>query len=146
MDNVLAFTTSYFTTYNIEIEKEYSQALPAILAYQSQIEQVLLNILTNAVDGIKPKQHGKIKIRTWSTNSREIGITISDNGIGIPAESQDKVFEPFYTKKEPGSGIGLGLYVSYKIIHAHHGTISVKSMEGEGAEFTITIPAALDSN
>jgi signal transduction histidine kinase len=140
IDNVLVFTTTYFKKHSIEIIREYTEPLPAVTVYQSQIEQVFLNMLTNAVDGIRPKQQGIITIKTAAPGNREIIITITDNGMGIAQEALDKIFEPFYTTKEPGSGTGLGLYVSYKIIQAHHGSISVTSREGQGAQFIITLP------
>ncbi len=125
---------------NIKIEKLFDNNLPLIFINQSQIEQVLLNLLTNAVDAIKPNGNGKIIIKTSFSNSEEIYIEISDNGIGIEEDAIEKIFEPFYTTKKVGEGIGLGLYVSYKIIAAHNGTIKVNSKKGEGSSFKIILP------
>jgi len=140
IENVLTFTSNYFSKNNIRIIKNFNLDLPSLLVNQSQIEQVILNILTNAVDAIKPKGKGTIIITTSQISSNEVAIAISDDGIGIPNEFLDKIFEPFFTTKQPGAGIGLGLYVSYKIIAAHNGRIIAKSKENEGSEFIIYLP------
>lgn len=141
IENVLIFTETYFRKYNILIEKDFDNTIPLILIKQSQIEQVLLNIMTNAVDAIKPIENRKISIKTGCfLDSAKVYISITDNGIGMQEEELEKIFEPFYTTKKIGEGIGLGLYVSYKIINAHNGCIKVSSKKGEGSCFTIILP------
>lgn len=140
IENVLIFTETYFKKYKIVIDKDFDNTIPLIFIKQSQIEQVLLNILTNAVDAIKPIGNGKISIKTAYLNSEKIYISITDNGIGMQEEQLEKIFEPFYTTKKVGEGIGLGLYVSYKIINAHNGSIKATSKKGEGSCFSIILP------
>ena len=120
----------------ITIEKEYS-AIPQIECYPGQLNQVFMNILTNAIDAIDKK--GKVIIRTSKSNQM-VQISISDTGIGIPEEIRSKIFEPFFTTKEVGQGTGLGLSISHGIIEKHMGQIDVNSVVGKGSEFIISLP------
>ena len=122
---------------NIEITTELSDDLPIIAGDQSQLQQVFLNLLTNAIDAIGSE--GLIEVTSREVDSF-INVDITDNGPGIPEDKQKKVFDPFFTTKETGKGTGLGLWVSYDIIAKMGGTISLKSEEGEGTTFTVEIP------
>ncbi len=122
---------------NIEIIKNYGDDIPPLKCQAGKINQVFLNILSNAVDAVTGK--GKIWIST-KTESQNIIISIKDSGTGIPKEAMSKLFDPFYTTKPVGQGTGLGLSISYGIIKEHKGNITVKSKEGEGSEFIITLP------
>ena len=117
----------------ITIEKEYGD-IPQIECYPGQLNQVFMNILTNAIDAIEEK--GKVTIRTSKSNAM-VQITISDTGTGIPEEIRSKIFEPFFTTKEVGQGTGLGLSISHGIIEKHMGRIDVNSEVGKGSEFII---------
>lgn len=117
-----------------------------IMCQPSKINQVLLNILDNAVHAVE--QGGIIHIETKASGSNCI-ITISDNGMGIEPETQQKIFEPFFTTKEVGRGTGLGLSISYAIVKQHQGDITVFSESGKGTSFVITLPidrASRDTN
>lgn len=103
----------------------------------SQINQVLLNILTNAAQAIE--HFGKIKIKTRA-QSHCVDIHILDNGRGMSESVRRKIFDPFFTTKPIGEGTGLGLSISYQIIQQHKGMIDVKSIEGKGTEFVIRLP------
>jgi signal transduction histidine kinase len=120
----------------IEIVKKYGD-IPLIECYPGQLNQVFMNILSNAIDAIADT--GKITITT-SKISEQIHISVKDTGRGIKDNLKEKIFEPFYTTKEVGSGTGLGLSISHGIIEKHNGSISVKSKFGEGSEFIILIP------
>ncbi len=120
----------------ITIEKHYGQ-LPLISCISGQINQVILNILSNAIQSIEGK--GIISIETKIVNNDAI-ISISDSGKGIANEIVDKIFDPFFTTKDVGKGTGLGLYISYEIIKRHNGSIKVKSAEGKGSTFSIFLP------
>ncbi|MBF2063272.1 MAG: PAS domain S-box protein [Calothrix sp. C42_A2020_038] len=146
----------------ILIIKEYGN-LPIVECYPGQLNQVFMNIITNAIDALSEaienselgldKQSSNaypsenlqchlpyICIRTQS-KSNQIIISISDNGIGIPEEAKHKLFDPFYTTKPVGKGIGMGLSISYKIITEQHGgKLEYISEPGHGTEFIITIP------
>jgi signal transduction histidine kinase/CheY-like chemotaxis protein len=131
---------------NIEVSQNLDPVLSITMADTNQIEQVLLNIFTNAEQAIKKtRRKGKIDITTHQSN-RQIFIEISDNGQGISQENQSRIFDPFYTTKEVGQGTGLGLSVTYGIIQEHGGSIKIDSKLGEGSTFIITLPIVEHSN
>ncbi len=120
----------------ITIHKEFEEVEP-IDCYGGQINQVLMNIIDNAIFAIK--ETGDIYIRT-KDDGKNIIVEIEDTGVGIPQENISKVFEPFYTTKGVGEGTGLGMSISYKIIESHNGKINIESEVGKGTKFTITLP------
>jgi len=120
----------------IEVEKRYGH-LPPIDCYAGQLNQVMMNLIANAVDAIE--NQGKIVISTRAGEG-EVLVSIRDTGSGIPEGIQNRIFDPFFTTKPVGSGTGLGLAISYQIVQAHGGMIEVRSRAGEGSEFTIRIP------
>ena len=121
---------------SIEIKKQYGE-LPELECYPGQLNQVFMNILSNAIDAVDDK--GIITIITSKSNG-SIRISISDTGEGIPEDIQSKIFEPFFTTKEVGQGTGLGLSICHSIIEKHSGSIEVKSEVGKGSEFLIVLP------
>jgi signal transduction histidine kinase len=121
----------------ITIEKEYGD-LPALDGYPSKINQVLMNLLANAMDAIP--NEGTIKIKTYQIDEKSIGISILDSGSGMSQEVLSRLFQPFFTTKGEGVGSGLGLLITKGIIEEHHGKISVKSEPGKGSEFIIELP------
>lgn len=132
----------------VEVLKDYSQ-LPKIECYAGQLNQVFMNLLTNAIDALEERfaQHAsstwqpKLKICT-QISAPWIQICIADNGTGIPEAIQNRLFDPFFTTKSIGKGTGLGLSISYQIItEQHHGNLRCLSTPGEGTEFWIEIPA-----
>ncbi len=128
----------------IEIGLECPKACRPVLGHQVQMEQVFLNLLTNARDAIKGTQAGgggKITFAVDESGDDLIRITVSDTGGGIPEEAMSHIFEPFFTTKKMGEGTGLGLSVSYGIIRDMGGTIEAENAGG-GARFTITLPVA----
>lgn len=128
----------------IEVEKSYGE-IPQIECYAGKLNQVFLNILTNAVFAVNKKYNlhegGKLKIKTglWH-DEKSIYVSIEDNGIGIPKGIRDKIFEPFFTTKDVGEGTGLGMSIAYNTIAKHQGNIKVESEEGEGTIFTLILP------
>ncbi len=125
--------------YGIEVIKDLNP-LPRIRMIPSQINQVLLNLLTNAAQAMP--QGGKILLRTWADESSTY-LSIQDNGCGIDADHLKKIFDPFFTTKPVGQGTGLGLSISYQIIQQHGGRIQVASRPGVGTRFLITLPRPL---
>ncbi len=125
---------------DITIQTQYAEDLPEITTDSNQLQQVFLNIIDNAIDAVG--QSGKILIKTAlvSNSSKQIEVTIVDNGPGIPKEVLARIFDPFFTTKRPDEGTGLGLSISYSIIEKLRGKISVKSEEGSGTTFTIKLP------
>ncbi|MBD2501117.1 ATP-binding sensor histidine kinase [Anabaena azotica] len=132
----------------IEIIKDYGKLLP-VTCYASQLNQVFMNILTNAIDALEhsnfkdnERMHRpQIRINTALINSNTIRISISDNGCGMTEETQQKIFDLFFTTKPIGSGTGLGLSISYQIVvEKHKGKLICNSTPEEGTEFIIDIP------
>lgn len=123
------------------VVEENLEAVPTIKALEGEINQVLLNILVNAAHAIKSKGiQGIIKIHTYCDDSF-VKCEISDNGIGISEENINNIFNPFFTTKPIGIGTGLGLSISHDIIvNKHSGSLDVKSNEGEGTTFIISLP------
>ncbi|MEM8639371.1 MAG: ATP-binding protein [Cyanobacteria bacterium P01_G01_bin.54] len=125
----------------VEIIKDYGE-IPLIYCYPSQLNQVFLNLVSNAIDALMTieMQPRQITISTTSINNNHIQVRIKDNGPGIHSEVKAKIFNPFFTTKPIGQGTGLGLSISYRIIEKHQGRIEVVSELGQGTEFRITLP------
>ena len=125
----------------IKFLSEPDEGLQPILSDPSQLQQVFLNLITNAIDAHNGRPYGTIRITTKAEGQKEkVRITVADTGSGIPKENLSKIFDPFFTTKPVGRGTGLGLSICYSIIQRLGGTISVKSEVGEGTEFTLELP------
>ncbi len=122
--------------YKTDLVKEYGQ-IPLVAANPRQMEQVILNVLVNAVQSVV--DHGMITIRTFLRESSVV-IEIEDTGRGISAEVLPRIFDPFFTTKEPGEGAGMGLSISYDIVKRHHGSIDIESIVGKGTKVMISLP------
>ena len=140
LNQTIELLQSHARTNNIEISKNFQSELPIIASDQSQLQQVFLNLINNAVDAVE--KDGLIEVKTRKKDSR-IVVAIKDNGPGISKENLQKVFDPFFTTKETGKGTGLGLSVSYNIIEKLGGTIKVESKLSEGAVFTVKLPIVI---
>lgn len=129
----------------VGVEKDYI-ANGNIECYPGKLNQVFMNIISNAIQAIKQKDQPSEK-ETIFIGAKEIGdqveIRITDTGVGMSEETRRKIFDPFFTTKDVGEGTGLGLSIVYKIIQMHHGKIEVSSIEGKGAEFVITLNRSL---
>ncbi|MBL7180320.1 MAG: GHKL domain-containing protein [Desulfobacterales bacterium] len=125
---------------NIDIQKDLQPDLPIIASDQSQLQQVFLNMINNAIDAIE--KNGLIEVKTRK-DDYQVVISIKDNGPGISEEHLPKVFDPFFTTKEVGKGTGLGLSVSYNIIRKLGGVITVESKLSEGTEFKVKLPVVI---
>ena len=123
----------------IELVTELADDCPSVLGHTIQLEQVLLNLLTNARDAITENEgETKITLRV-SSDDNSVRIGVEDTGGGIPETALPRIFEPFFTTKEIGKGTGLGLSVGYGIIRDMNGTIIAENIDN-GARFTITLP------
>lgn len=120
----------------IEIHKEYGD-IPKIRGYSGKLNQVFMNLLSNAFHAVREK--GDVWIRT-RRNGAAVEVEIEDNGVGIPKEHMKRIFEPFFTTKPVGQGTGLGLSISYGIIEQHQGRIEVSSVPLKGSSFVVTLP------
>jgi len=125
---------------NIDIQKDLQEDLPVIASDQSQLQQVFMNLINNAIDAIG--SNGSIEIKTRQVDSK-LRVSIKDNGEGITAEQQRKVFDPFFTTKAAGKGTGLGLSVSFSIIEKMGGSITLESKKSEGTTFHVTLPVVI---
>ncbi|AFZ59091.1 HAMP domain-containing protein [Anabaena cylindrica FACHB-243] len=126
----------------VVVIKNYGN-LPLIDCYPAQLNQVFMNILSNAIDALidhKEQPNKQILISTSKVDDNHIQVKIRDNGLGIPAEIINKLFDPFFTTKPVGKGTGLGLSICYQIIEKHKGKIEVVSAITQGTEFAITLP------
>ncbi len=124
--------------HNITIKTDLQTDLPLIMGDESQLKQVIINLLINALDAIS--EGGNIRIVTCTRPNGGIELIVEDSGCGIPNELQDKLFEPFFTTKPVGKGIGIGLSTCYSIVKNHDGEITVVSDAGQGATFTVSLP------
>jgi signal transduction histidine kinase len=139
-------------SFNATIKTDFDQSLEKINIIPQEIGRVILNLITNsfytvtekrkqAGDGYEPVVTVSTKrLGSSSGNGGKVEIKVKDNGNGIPHKVLDKIFQPFFTTKPTGQGTGLGLSLSYDIIKAHGGELSVETKEGEGSEFIIQLP------
>lgn len=132
---------------NIELVFEPSD-LPMVYGQIGRLNQVFMNVITNAIQAINQRYQGKpggrLTVKSLHQND-EVVIQIGDNGDGIPDHVIKKIFEPFFTTKDVGQGTGLGLSISYGIIEDHRGTIEVESEKGKGSNFVLHIPVNSDA-
>jgi len=125
----------------IEVELELCPDELLVVANPIQLEQVFINLLTNARDALADSKRKTIRIAS-SRDGEKIRIAFSDTGPGIPLELQQRIFDPFFTTKEVGTGTGLGLSITYSILKEYGGEISVDSRPGKGAMFLVELPYA----
>jgi C4-dicarboxylate-specific signal transduction histidine kinase len=125
----------------IDVDLELCPDELLVLANPIQLEQVFINLLTNARDALADANQRTIRIAS-SRDEERIMIAFSDTGPGIPRELQQRIFDPFFTTKEVGTGTGLGLSITYSILKEYGGDISVISESGKGATFLIELPFA----
>ena len=121
---------------------EQGQGLPKVRIDIHQIQQVLINVLLNAIQAME--KGGTLAIRTFSENENDVGIEVRDTGVGIPRPHLKKIFDPFFTTKSEGTGLGLS--ISLKILENHGATIDAVSEEGKGSTFTIYFSGRKFSN
>jgi two-component system, NtrC family, sensor kinase len=141
LEKIFPFVQCEIRSYNVELDFRASSPLPRVLANPDRLQQVFINLMTNACHAM-PKG-GTLTVETREEGKGEwIVVSVADTGVGIPAEIREHIFEPFFTTKAPGGGTGLGLSISYRIIRDHGGEISCESTEGEGTTFTVRLPAA----
>ena len=128
----------------IAITKHYDEAMNDIECFPGQLNQVFMNILNNAVQAM-PDDRKDAEITIYTEESKEgVSIRIKDNGVGIPDEIKDRIWEPFFTTKEVGVGTGLGMSITYGIIEKHGGKIELTSEVGKGTEFVISLPKKIN--
>lgn len=137
IDQTISLLENYARTSNIDIQTDLASDVPIIASDQAQLQQVFLNLVSNAIDAIG--NGGTIEVSTRQLDG-DIHVDVKDNGPGMSPEMQKKIFEPFVTTKSGGKGTGLGLWVSLGIVEKMGGTITVESKVGEGCTFTVKLP------
>ncbi len=140
MERVLPLLNVQVKESHALLETDFSEPLPKIFANVNQLEQVFLNLTSNACHALSPG--GQIKIMATAQDSEGVILLFSDNGSGIKKEVLPQIFDPFFTTKKAGKGTGLGLSIIYSIIQDHGGRIEVESGESEGTTFKIFLPAS----
>ena len=136
------------SVHQIKIKLDLDLDIPDIMAEHNRLEQVFINLVTNAIDAMDEKAikndginiEKLLSINSFAENDQVI-VTVSDTGIGMPDDVKSKLFEPFFTTKEPGKGTGLGTSISYGIIKDYGGTIDIESERDKGAKFIIKFPS-----
>ena len=136
----MALMASYAN--DITLEKNLG-SIPSILAKPEEIQQVFLNIISNAVQAMEGK--GKLTLSSQQDNGF-IVVQIRDTGQGIPPEYISKVFDPFFTTKQQGEGTGLGLNIVHRVVEQYGGNIKIESEPGEGTTFVISFPVNAEKN
>ena len=129
------------TSNKITVEDSLAQDLPAVIGDARQLQQVCLNLVTNAIQAMTALGGGTLFVTTRA-EGRDVVLEMRDTGPGIPDEARARIFEPFFTTKGEGEGTGLGLSVSYGIINAHGGTIEVADSSSAGTVFRVVLPGA----
>ena len=141
IENALMITGQQLLNHNISVERKLSQGLPKIMGDANQLEQVFLNVISNARDAMDESKGPKVLTICSSLRDEEelplVAVSIKDTGEGIPEENLDKVLEPFFSTKPVGKGTGLGLSLCFGIIEAHGGRLEIKSQPGKGTEVTV---------
>jgi len=123
---------------SVEVHRDLDASLPTIRADADHLQQVFVNLITNAVQAMP--EGGVLSVRTRKDGA-DVVIWVADTGAGIPEEAMPNLFQPFFTTKE--KGIGLGLSVTRSLVEGHRGTINVESHVGQGTTFTVRLPVEL---
>jgi two-component system NtrC family sensor kinase len=128
---------------NVNLQTQLDETLPLVPCDFSQIQQVFMNLIINGTEAMS--NGGELNIKTYHTPDNEfVEIEVTDSGTGIPEEHLSKIFDPFFSTKEAGKGVGLGLSIVYGIVNEHKGSIDVKSAKGKGTTFNIKLPTAVE--
>jgi two-component system, sporulation sensor kinase E len=136
IESLLEFNYVEIAEQNIAVEKHYDRAIPRVLMDETQMKQACLNVIKNAVQAMPG---GGVLTVTTKLEDNQIVLRFADTGVGMSKEQLGRIFDPFYTTKDRGSG--LGLMIVYKIVTDHNGRIDVESEQGRGTRVTISVPA-----
>ncbi len=142
IEDALMMVQKQLENHNIRVNKDLRKDLPRVMADKNQLHQVFLNMITNARDAMDPLGQGELTIRSFGLLDDEfVEIDFIDTGVGIPEEHIERIFHPFFTTKEDGKGVGLGLSLSHEIIKNHSGIMDIDRNAGGGTIFRIILPS-----
>jgi PAS domain S-box-containing protein len=146
VENALMITGQQLLDHGISLVRHLAGALPKVMGDANQLEQVFLNLISNARDAIDDTTGPKKELTISSSFSEDGGapsvvVAVKDTGVGVPPENLSKIFEPFFSTKPVGKGTGLGLSLCFGIVEAHGGRIDIRSRVGEGTEVSVILPA-----
>jgi signal transduction histidine kinase len=142
---VLALSSSELQRHGVMLRTDLARDLPRVPGDRVQLQQVVLNLLLNAIDALRAVENRPkhIVLRTERDGGESVRLSVEDSGVGFDRQAVDKMFQAFYTTKVAGMGIGLS--VSRSIVESHHGRLSAVANDGAGATFAFTIPARVRS-
>ena len=141
IEKTLFLNSNLLKINGIKVEKDLGRDLPDIIGSDDQLQQVFMNLISNAAEAMESSEEGVLRVETeHSLKNNSIVVRIGDTGMGISPENRAALFEPFFTTKKRGKGVGLGLSVVYGIIEKHNGSISVESEVGMGTTFVVELP------
>ena len=141
IEQILFLNSNLLKIAGVKVNTDLDPNLPDLVGSEDQLQQVFMNLVSNAAEAMETRGGGTLSIETKHLLRKDkLEIDFKDTGIGIPDENIPKLFEPFFTTKKKGKGVGLGLSVAYGIIQEHGGSIYVQSIEGEGTTFHLKFP------
>ncbi|WPZ32929.1 PAS domain S-box protein [Thalassobaculum sp. OXR-137] len=142
VESALEMTGYMLRTHDVDVSLELNPTVPAILADGDQINQVLTNLIVNALHAMEnqPMPHRLRLVTHYDRGRRQAVLKVRDNGRGVPEEMASRIFEPFFTTKDLGEGTGIGLTIVHRIVDAHGGSICLDSTPGKGTTFTLRFP------
>jgi PAS domain S-box-containing protein len=141
VEKTLMVNSNLLKIHNIKVEKDLDPHIPQIVGSEDQLQQVFMNIISNAAEAMESAQNAVLTVQTRSTSgANAVAVAFRDTGHGIPRQNLPRLFEPFFTTKKKGKGVGLGLSVAYGIVQEHGGAMRVDSKVGEGTVFTVELP------
>ncbi len=129
--------------HSVTIRAEFDADMPHILADRVQLQQVLMNLMLNAIEAMKDTG-GELAIKSGMNPEGQLTVSISDTGVGLPVESADRIFDPFHTTKPQGTG--MGLTITRSIVESYGGRVWATSNQGAGATFHFTLPTGAEAH
>jgi C4-dicarboxylate-specific signal transduction histidine kinase len=141
IEQTLFLNSNLLKMEGVKVETKLDPDLPDLLGSEDQLQQVFMNLVSNASEAMGGGHGGVLTIETRHLLSEDrLQVNFKDTGCGIPEENYPNLFEPFFTTKKKGKGVGLGLSVAYGIVQEHEGSIYVKSEMGRGTTFQVKLP------